>query len=509
MDGTNENNITSISVYQRVPDELTGHNYLNWGHFAWTDTNEVAIGVHELGLFSSQGIPDAFDFNSDDNGLDSLEAFDLEEEYSIFKQKFIPLFPVRKEVIEQDSLLAPRSTGENAPLRVVPQGAIAQDRYTGLDKSLFASELRTNSGYSGSNTLDEEYNNIAYVESRYNASGSPKKSTSLTANFSTSFGVEWGLGDKTKLKPGVSYNRSIPVPSLFFGRTKVDFMDMNGDGFADQITTKKIFGKGVYARYTNPLGGAMDTIRIDSSRFSITKTIPSTNSFSVSGAVEGLKTEGKSNALTKGAGAVRKAIGAVVAPPSLTFSNHWSRMGWYDINGDGLPDFLQGYKDSSTLAINLNNGYYIDTTHRLLQGNVTRSLSQTKAFSIGVSTPDFSFDRDSWGIGAGLSGGNQEGKIGLIDLNGDGLVDQLSFDGNDDPIIAINTGTKFQSLSASVLGYNPELFMFSFDVGASKRVKRTFEKHKMSKSTPYSMRKHAFSIGGSANGGLSRGERGF
>ena len=51
--------------------------------------------------------------------------------------------------------------------------------------------------------------------------------------------------------------------------------------------------------------------------------------------------------------------------------------------------------------------------------------------------------------------------------------------------------------------------MFSFDVGASKRVKRTFEKHKMSKSTPYSMRKHAFSIGGSANGGLSRGERGF
>ena len=504
VDGTNENNLTTISVYQRVPDELTGHNYLNWGQFAWTDTNEVAIGVHELGLFSSQGIPSAFDFNSDDNGLDSLEAFDLEEEYSIFKQKFIPLFPVRNEVIEQDSLLAPRSTGENAPLRIVPQGAIAQDRYTSVDKSLFASELRTNPGYSGSNTLDEEYNNIAYVESRYNAFGSPKKSTSLAANFSTSFGATWGLGDKTKLKPGVSYNRNIPVPSLFFGRTKVDFMDLNGDGFADQITTKKLFGKGVYARFTNPLGGAMDTIRIDSSRFSITKTIPSTNTFSVSGAIEGLKSEGKSGALIKGAGAVRKAVGAVVTPPSLTFSNHWSRMGWYDINGDGLPDFLQGYKDSSTLAINLNNGYYIDTTHRLLQGNVTKSLSQTKAFSIGVSTPSFSTDRDSWGVGAGISSGNQEGKIGLIDLNGDGLVDQLSFDGNNDPVIAINTGTKFQSLSASTLGYNPELFMFSFDVGASIRGKMTFEKHKMSKTTPYSMRKHAFSIGGSVNAGLGR-----
>ena len=377
MDGTNENNLTSISVYQKVPDELTGHNYLNWGQFAWTDTNEVAIGVHELGLFSSQGIPDAFDFNSDDNGLDSLDAFDLEEEYSIFKQKFIPLFPVRKEVIQQDSLLAPRSTGENAPLRVVPQGAIAQDRYTGVDKSLFSSELKTNSGFSGSNTLDEEYNNIAYVESRYNAAGSPKKSTSLAAKFSTSFGAKWGLGNKTKLKPGVSYNRNIPAPSLFFGRTKVDFMDLNGDGFADQITTKKTHGKGIYARYTNPLGGAMDTIRIDSSRFSITKTIPSTNSFSVSGSITGLKTEGKSSGLVRGWEFI--VLWVELTPPSLTYSNHWTRMGCTTLMRRSSR-FSQGYNDSLTLAINLNNGYYVDTTHRLLQGNVTRSLSRQKRF---------------------------------------------------------------------------------------------------------------------------------
>ena len=88
MDGTTENNVYHTSVYQRVPDGLTGHNYLNWGQFSWMDTNETAIGSHELGTYSDQGLPDNINYEVEENFLDSATAHKMSEDYSLLKQKF-------------------------------------------------------------------------------------------------------------------------------------------------------------------------------------------------------------------------------------------------------------------------------------------------------------------------------------------------------------------------------------------------------------------------------------
>ena len=89
-------------------------------------------------------------------------------------------------------------------------------------------------------------------------------------------------------------------------------------------------------------------------------------------------------------------------------------------------------------------------------------------------------------------------------MNGDGLIDQLSFDKDGNPTIAINTGTKFLNLSGSALGYNPELFMYSFSAGANGRYKRTWSKTTPLSTVPLVQRKQSFGLGVSLTGGLNR-----
>ena len=77
-------------------------------------------------------------------------------------------------------------------------------------------------------------------------------------------------------------------------------MDVNGDGFPDQLTTKKFNGRGVYVEFTNPLGGVLNKVHIDSSQYSIAKSVPQTDGVSVSGVISKTISEGTRRCETKG-----------------------------------------------------------------------------------------------------------------------------------------------------------------------------------------------------------------
>jgi len=70
---------------------------------------------------------------------------------------------------------------------------------------------------------------------------------------------------------------------VFFGRGKIDFFDLNGDGFPDQLNTRKIDDRGIHIIYSNPLGGLLDSIQIDSSSFCLDKTRTRTSGLRLAG----------------------------------------------------------------------------------------------------------------------------------------------------------------------------------------------------------------------------------
>jgi len=105
---------------------------------------------------------------------------------------------------------------------------------------------------------------------------------------------------------------------------------------------------------------------------------------------------------------------------------------WSDINGDGLMDYIS---DGST-HINTGNGFAVDP----YSWDVSE-VSKGDSFAISGGG-GFSMVNGSWAGGVGLSKSSSTAKVGLIDLNGDGLADKIVKNGNAYEML-FNSGTSF------------------------------------------------------------------
>jgi len=228
-----------------------------------------------------------------------------------------------------------------------------------------------------------------------------------------------------------------------------DFLDLNGDSFPD------ILGNGG-AQYTTPRGGleafptpliTFDSIRKDSS---------TTKTFSSGGDAAEINADskGQSNTAQKAPiiGANRQRAGSTGGSNTSPGNGDGSQttaslgisgeLGWSstntladnspddpliesdlaDMNGDGLPDRVRLYS-SGRFTVNLNLGYSFDLNAIDWPGG---RLEQGKSSSVSVGpAAGFSYGDMSFSGGVALSSSTDRPLATWVDLNGDGLPDQV------------------------------------------------------------------------------------
>jgi RHS repeat-associated protein len=257
----------------------------------------------------------------------------------------------------------------------------------------------------------------------------------------------------------------------------VDYMDMNGDGYPDIVTPNSV-------TYTTPRGG-YDSSSMDPGDLAVTNqdlTLSLSAGFE-SGLVD-IKgnAKGKANA-TQGSGAAKGSDGAdsgggagfgagfdvswtspnasgpsdepiaggVSGDPSVTYSEQISKttevdglpgetapiqLGLADVNGDGLPDRV--FTTPSGVFARYNLGYrFAAAPVKLSTGGFEAQESYAGGLSLGFSTPwqDFSG-------GAALNWNVDLSRYAWIDVNGDGILDQVhKIDNSHPPTVRFGTGT--------------------------------------------------------------------
>jgi RHS repeat-associated protein len=249
------------------------------------------------------------------------------------------------------------------------------------------------------------------------------KSSQNTGSLSGSYTFPIGGGDN---KATVGAGASVTWGT---GYSVSDYMDMNGDGFPDLVSTNDI-------EYTKPNGGlSCWNYSLDHVRENSTKSFGGTLS-------AGIFNPGvtKENAKLKGLSSDTFAPSVGLnANAGITWGTASSTFELIDINGDGLPDKV--WTDANDIAVEYNTGYgFTDASRNRDLNYINESSNSTTSMGGGVSVEQIV---DGWG--GGLFYGNT-GSMGtsnvtkaLVDVNGDGLPDILQSDGK----VRFNTGSGF------------------------------------------------------------------
>ncbi|HEY0653359.1 MAG TPA: SpvB/TcaC N-terminal domain-containing protein [Chryseosolibacter sp.] len=238
------------------------------------------------------------------------------------------------------------------------------------------------------------------------------KSTSVSASGGVSGGVA---------------NGSANVSS---GTSKVlsDFIDMNGDRYPDIVTDKGV-------QFTKPTG-LLNENYDPFTTGNISET--TTNSFGAS-AGGFVKTQPKGG--TTNIKDVKSDVGSakVSGVISVNYGEGTNKgdFSWQDINGDGLPDRV--FKNGT---VQLNLGYKLAAAEPWNFGGTQESHSQSAGAGLGFSVGAGS-ESSSISGGVGLSRSDNDVERTLMDLNGDGLLDEVTL--NSGVKVKLNTGNGFSS----------------------------------------------------------------
>ncbi|MFY1047332.1 RHS repeat-associated core domain-containing protein [Chryseobacterium sp. GP-SGM7] len=211
-------------------------------------------------------------------------------------------------------------------------------------------------------------------------------------------------------------------------RTSDYFQDFNGDGYPDVISGKKHQRTNILGQLGNVSSIAEKEVKNKgfilgagiSASPSVAKFSNTDSKFFAIGADKDSQTSSSSFALGIGFG--------------LNIGKAWAQGTgvWADINGDGLTDYIS----DGNSYINTGDGFIVD--------NYNWDVSEvSKGDSFAISGGGgFSFANGSWAAGIGLSKSSFTAKVGMIDINGDGMADKIVKNGNTYEMW-INTGTSF------------------------------------------------------------------
>ncbi|HTH56188.1 MAG TPA: SpvB/TcaC N-terminal domain-containing protein [Cyclobacteriaceae bacterium] len=212
------------------------------------------------------------------------------------------------------------------------------------------------------------------------------------------------------------------------GQSKLvsDFMDLNGDRYPDIVTDKGV-------QYTNPTGELQSTYQNFISG-NITSTTTTSTGASAGGFVKITPKGSATNAK-----ATRSDVGSAKVSGTISVNygqgTNSGNFSWQDINGDGLPDLVY-----SNGTVQLNLGYKLAPTEPWMQQGLQVSKSTSEGAGLGFSIGAGS-ESASIGGGIGLSRSDNDIQRSLQDLNGDGLIDDVS--NNNGVKVRLNTGNGF------------------------------------------------------------------
>ena len=213
---------------------------------------------------------------------------------------------------------------------------------------------------------------------------------------------------------GVSYMASVGQ-SESDGSNQVisDYMDMNGDGYPDFLASGNI-------QYTMPWGGIGQHLYCSPEHYSSESM---TNSDGITfGASYSIPKRMPSNNAAKakisfdGNGSVSASHGTGTDYTSYTYM---------DVNGDGLPDKI---RKNVYREVALNTGYGFLPWTNMGNDFFNKGTSSNFGMSIGAN---FDIAQASIGGGLGVNVSTNNTVTSFMDMNGDGLPDHVTADGQD------------------------------------------------------------------------------
>ncbi len=226
------------------------------------------------------------------------------------------------------------------------------------------------------------------------------------------------------------------------------FSDMNGDGYPDMVYPESI-------QYTNSVGSLNDiklvaTGDFPTNTYSYLKVNSLGFSFNVFSASGRIKVNGSNGNDSHANNSMPWSVGVTAGAGVNDYFNSYDsgRSFWTDVNGDGLPDRIIDY---STVMFNLGNSLSEPTTYQNMIPYRSRPIGGLN-FSIGGGLGSFAnlSALSSFGFGisasAGGSGSKGTAEVAYEDINGDGLIDILEVDNNNQSAkVRYNLGNKFDN----------------------------------------------------------------
>lgn len=215
-----------------------------------------------------------------------------------------------------------------------------------------------------------------------------------------------------------------------------DFLDVNGDRFPDVVN-------GTSIQVTNPVG-TLDAFLPNGKGMHSGEN--SSSGLTVSGTVGGSKIQaggipnyGKQTSMAPANAesgiAVNQTAGSSIGA-SGAFNQGEDKVAttWIDMNGDGLPDKVNG----NGYDLNLGYNEYSKLSLTVNELHKTQNVSLSPGITAG-----FSVDKNSFSGGAGLAFSASKSLVSLQDMNSDGLPDRVSLSETGDIEVEINTGSTF------------------------------------------------------------------
>ena len=391
----------SVNMYSKVSDNGFGPLYKGWGMFAYSATGkercETPIKTNELGL---QVLIDMFKPDADGN----LPKKEDGTTYGLDDMTFVPLRPDAET-----------------------QSWVGQDPNCYICADSMCSSRLGEQHVIVEDPLKKMQEAIAAMENGNYEKGSPAFAIPVLSESSSNTEMLGGGAFGVNLTGSKCDGKG--------GATQI-FTDLNGDGYPDIVTSKKV-------QYTNALGGFDGkNYKGNCTDYSISDAL----TFGLGGMPQhyepnggksaGGRAENNGNKVQLNAISFNKAQASVSANVNA-YAYDETHFTMVDMNGDGLPDkvALKG----AQLSVAYNTGYSFVGPFPFDAGFIKKSNSSDKGLGVCVDIGASSF---SAGISVNRTDASTE--YDMRDVNGDGLPDLVKVDGANSKV-RFNTGNGFTS----------------------------------------------------------------
>ncbi len=367
----NETLTTPIGVHAPSDNFIFGADYRNWGQFVYNgNRNRASLPIDESELELDPALTSGGGDLSGASDPDQLEQmYDDQGGFQPAGSNFIMMYPVSQE-----------NAWKGYDNLTYVSGSIMSSSRMGEDDLTSSSPIPTGTTGTGARGVNK------IVESK-------------TKSYSLGGGVSGG---------GISANGSF---SRTEGETKVlsDMMDMNGDRYPDVVTNSKI-------QYTTALGG-LEPNAVSNGLGVVHQS--QNDGFGVTGGggyCPSAPETGKPQNVKKLTFVVGGSPSSGSISGNMGFGEDEASFSWNDINGDGLPDRV--YRGGQ---VALNLGYRFAPKENWGHVPVRDGESNSYGAGIGFNIGNLSI---AGGLGVSRSDSSSEGV--LQDVNGDGLLDEIT-----------------------------------------------------------------------------------